>query len=50
MKTKTGQTVYWLGKPHLFLGYSDYKRTVCVIADSDGNKYTLPTTEIITIL
>lgn len=35
---KCGQFVWWSGREHLFLGYTDAKRSKCMIADCWGNK------------
>lgn len=35
---KTGEYVTINGTKYLFLGYSDYKRTECVVATMDGEK------------
>ena len=35
---KSGQYVYLNNYRYIFLGFIDYKRTRCLIADSYGNK------------
>lgn len=43
MEFKSGQFVLLVKAqlPYLFLGYCDYKRTRCVVADRHGNKVEL---------
>ncbi len=36
---KTGSFIKAMGMNLLVLGYSDYKRTILVVADRHGNKY-----------
>jgi hypothetical protein len=38
---KTGQQIRFNGIPYIFLGYTDYKRKWCCIADMHGNKATV---------
>jgi hypothetical protein len=43
---KSGQYVKFCDKTYLFLGYSDYLRKRCIIADKYGNKIPVWSSEV----
>jgi hypothetical protein len=43
---KSGQYVIFCNKTYLFLGYSDYLKKRCVIADTYGNKIPVWSDEV----
>lgn len=45
-KLKSGTYITFNGLQYLFLGYSNYKRTMCVVADFYGNKANIYVNEI----
>lgn len=46
---KTGEYIKFNGSTYLFLGYSEYKRNLGIIADSHGNKAVVHTSQLSSI-